>query len=148
MAALIVVGNPAVLAVDPHWRTLLQRAVAAAAYVGVPPPPMPQDVSLAPLPPLPNLPPPPALMGGAVALQPPAPPAHPQLPHGAAYDGSVDEWEGSEHVMVVPPLTAQLPSACVRCESNRGLLRACAPMDRGAVLLRRLAAVTAWLSGD
>ena len=39
-ALLIVVGNPHVLAVDPHWRALLQHCVKHGAYRGEPLPPL------------------------------------------------------------------------------------------------------------
>ena len=88
-ALLVVVGNPAVLAVDPHWRVpppatpcvrgcnrpcaqpatlcilchrraLLRHALAEGAYVGVPPPALPDEEEApeaAPPPPLPTPPP-------------------------------------------------------------------------------------------
>ena len=43
MALLVVVGNPAILAVDAHWRSLLRHAIATGAYVGVPPPELPEE---------------------------------------------------------------------------------------------------------
>ena len=45
MSMLIVVGNPAVLAVDLHWRALLRHALAVGAYVGVPPPALPDEAT-------------------------------------------------------------------------------------------------------
>ena len=38
---LIIVGNPSVLAPDPHWGKLLRTCIEKNAYTGVPPPPAP-----------------------------------------------------------------------------------------------------------
>jgi hypothetical protein len=38
---LIIVGNPSVLAPDPHWGKLLRTCIEKNAYTGVPPPPPP-----------------------------------------------------------------------------------------------------------
>ena len=40
---LIIVGNPSVLAPDPHWGKLLRTCIEKSAYTGVPPPPAPGD---------------------------------------------------------------------------------------------------------
>ena len=40
---MIVVGNPAVLAPDPHWGRLLRMCIEKHAYTGVPPPASAQD---------------------------------------------------------------------------------------------------------
>jgi hypothetical protein len=40
---LIIVGNPHVLAPDPHWGRLLRTCIEKSAYTGVPPPPPPGD---------------------------------------------------------------------------------------------------------
>ena len=82
MSVLIVVGNPAILAIDPHWAALLRHAVAVGAYVGVPPPDLPT---------VPFLPPPPVLMGSpsllGASLAHPLPP--PPVPAGGAAVGGL-----------------------------------------------------------
>ena len=44
-ALLIIVGNPLVLRLDPHWGALLRQCVERGAYRGVPLPPMPGSES-------------------------------------------------------------------------------------------------------
>ena len=44
-ALLIIVGNPLVLRLDPHWAALLRQCVERGAYRGVPLPPMPGSES-------------------------------------------------------------------------------------------------------
>ena len=75
MSMLIVVGNPAVLATDDYWRQMLRHALKTGAYVGVPPPSLPDE----PLPP--------PILG--------APAAHP-LPPRAAGEARVGEQQMHE----------------------------------------------------